>query len=282
MLFSWWINVWRFYLYKQGPISRRALQAFASLPLESIIKMCQFCLVYRPGEVDLLKIDRLWTDLTDAGLVSNGQEMAVLPLYLTVFGQQIMGKQWSDALNSLQQILPRSFSKNGWHAWRRFAAATFAYYPLGLRQKPHLLLGTVPDYPEESLNSFVDAGKQAGWQISAAAAGKGKVHPLGLAAADWLPAQLLVQLAEDKPSDHGRYLRQLRSQRKWFSHYRKLPMFDQIWQGIYFNSLNDAQENSHLFSLEYPHHYSSEGRIKCSRRQSGSVATSQAGHGRAM
>lgn len=251
-IMSWWVEVWRFYMAQARPSSLQVFTQFNQLPLTSLLKICQFCLVLRPGEASLDLIDRLWADLKEAGLVAGEQATAVTALYLTIFGQQVMGRHWSAAAKSLARIVPLSFSGVGWQAWRRFSEATFAYYPLGLRPKPHLLLGALPDYADESLISFVKAGKQAGWQISAVAGGKGRLYAASLAAADWVPAGVLHQLAQNKPADYGRYLRQLRHKRKKFAHYRKLPLFAEVWQAIYFHTPAAAAANRHLFTLGLP------------------------------
>jgi glycosyltransferase involved in cell wall biosynthesis len=249
---SWWVDVWAWYLFATRPVTAHPFQPFAHLSLERIVQMSQVCLVHNLGAADLEKIDRFWIDLNAAGLVPNGQQQAVTALYLTWFGQKLLERQWQTTLSALGRAISGLFSAAGWRAWGRFGKAITAYYPLGIQPRPHLILGSVPAFPDENLVDLVASCHRAGWLVSAAAPQMAAVHPLALSQSDWLPAEALVRLAKDRPSNHGRYLRQMRSDNDRIAPYRRLPLLGRPWQAIYLDSLAEAAANRHIFELDYP------------------------------
>jgi glycosyltransferase involved in cell wall biosynthesis len=249
---SWWVDVWTWYLFATRPPTAEPFQPFAQLSLETIIQMSQVCLVHNLAAADLEKINRFWTDLTAAGLVPKGQQQAVTALYLTWFGQKLVGRQWQAAWSALARAISGLFSAAGWRAWARFGRAITAYYPLGIQPQPHLLLGSVLAFPDDHLVTLVAGCRQAGWLVSAAATQKIAVHSLALSQNDWLPAEALTQLAKDRPANHGRYLRQMRAHNDRMAPYRRLPLLSRPWRAIYLSSLAEAAANRHIFDLGYP------------------------------
>jgi len=249
---SWWVDVWTWYLFATRPPTAEPFQPFAHLPLETIVQMSQLCLVHSLGSSDLEKIERFWADLTAAGLVPHGQEQAVTALYLTWFGQKLLQRQWRAALSALARAISGLFSVTGWQAWDKFTQATTTYYPLGIQPQPHLLLGSVPAFPDEHLITLVAGCRLAGWLVSAAASNKMAIYPLALSQSDWLPDEVLTRLAKERPANHGRSLRQMRSHDDRVAPYRHLPLLGRPWRAVYLSSLAEAAANPHIFKLGYP------------------------------
>lgn len=249
---SWWVDVWSWYLFATRPSSLQAFAPFAALPLTTLLQMSQLCIVSHPDGVTLALIERFWADLTAAGLVPKGKQTAVAALYLTYFGQQLLGRRWRAALPPLVRASEGLLSVAGWQAWAGFAKASSQYYPLGLIPQPHLLLGATPAFPDEHLVNLLASCRQAGWLVSAAAGQKTAVYPLGLAQNDWLPAEALSRLAKAKPANHGRFLRAMRPNNGRMGPYRRLPLFGRPWHLIYVDSLAEAAAHPHIFACGYP------------------------------
>lgn len=74
---------------------------------------------------------KFWSLALDCGLIQQAEKHDVAALYLTYFGQSLLGKQWQRALQGLGMAVRSSFHPAAFKAWREFVVLGLTYWRNG-------------------------------------------------------------------------------------------------------------------------------------------------------
>jgi glycosyltransferase involved in cell wall biosynthesis len=141
-IFGWWVLVWRHYLAQKPDSALVGLAQFNDLPTADLVALVQHCIVWRPEEVVVAQIGRFWADAQVSGLIGPECRWAVTGLYLTCFGQAVLGQRWSLAWAALGAAVQQGAHRQTVRAWRRFIAKGLRYYAMaGTARKQDSSLG---------------------------------------------------------------------------------------------------------------------------------------------
>jgi glycosyltransferase involved in cell wall biosynthesis len=119
-IFAWWVWVWAYYLAQEPERARAGLAHFADLSLTEVLNLAQNSIVCQPNEIDPAQIGRFWADAQASGLVEPGSERHVAALYLTYFGQAVLGHHWRKAFTGFKAAGRQGINGQTLRAWFRF------------------------------------------------------------------------------------------------------------------------------------------------------------------
>jgi glycosyltransferase involved in cell wall biosynthesis len=128
---DWWRRVWRYFLPWEGCGDGHELADFIDKPTAEIVKLARAAIVYAPARIQTWQIAVFWHRVQDAGLITPRERHAVNHLYLTYFGQALLGRQWGRAARGLGLALRNSLPPESWAAWGAFMQAGYRYWQNG-------------------------------------------------------------------------------------------------------------------------------------------------------
>jgi hypothetical protein len=128
---EWWLKVWRTFLQPENCGVGHEMTAFVDKPVPEVIHLAKGSIVYAPHKVEAWQIMVFWQQAQKAGLVRPSDEHRVISLYLTLFGQSLLRRQWARAQQGLWQALRFSFQPRAFGAWRDFIWLGIQYWRNG-------------------------------------------------------------------------------------------------------------------------------------------------------
>ena len=135
---EWWLKVWRYFLVHDQCGEGHEMVAFLDKTAPEIIGLVQGSILYSPEQVEAWQIMVFWYRAQECGLIRPSDKHHVTSLYLTCFGQALLGKQWRRAWRCLWHAIRTSFQPHAPAAWGRFIQMGLAYWRNGRRQKEAL------------------------------------------------------------------------------------------------------------------------------------------------
>jgi hypothetical protein len=155
---GWWLDVWQYYLAGNRPKARENLPLFSHLPGEEVIALAQASVVRRPNQITLPQIAEVWQDLTEVGLVRPSAQLDKTALYLTCFGQAMLGRHWRLAGSGLWCALRQGVTPAARKSWANFGQMGLRYVRNG---RPHLEPKPASSEPPPSPTAAWLKGKSA-------------------------------------------------------------------------------------------------------------------------
>jgi glycosyltransferase involved in cell wall biosynthesis len=127
-IFTWWVRVWHYYLAQKPEQAFTNLTRFSDLSIVDLVGLVQNCIVWRPEAVDVIQIDRFWADAQASGLVESASRRYVTGVYLTYFGQAVLGRRWVQAHAGLGAAVRQGVHRHTVQAWLHFMAKGLRYW----------------------------------------------------------------------------------------------------------------------------------------------------------
>jgi glycosyltransferase involved in cell wall biosynthesis len=127
-MFTWWTLVWRYYLAQEPGRAHVGLAHFEDLSVTEVLSLAQYSIVWQPNAIDIEQIGRFWADAQVSGLIAPGSERRVATLYLTYFGQAVLGRHWRQARAGLIETLRLGIHRQTVEAWLRFVDKAGQYW----------------------------------------------------------------------------------------------------------------------------------------------------------
>ncbi len=128
---EWWLKVWRHFLPNKDCGLGHEMTAFTNKSVNEVVKLSQASILYAPERLKTWQIMKFWSLALDCGLIQLADKHNVTALYLTYFGQSLLGKEWRRALQGLGMAVRTSFHPAAIKAWREFVVLGVAYWRNG-------------------------------------------------------------------------------------------------------------------------------------------------------
>jgi glycosyltransferase involved in cell wall biosynthesis len=128
---AWWLKVWRFFLPHEACGEGHELAAFADKSVPELLNLAKASIVYAPNGVETWQIRLFWYRAQTAGLIHPSDKYQVVSLYLTYFGQALLGRQWRRARQGLFQAVRATFQPGGLRPWADFVRLGMRYWRNG-------------------------------------------------------------------------------------------------------------------------------------------------------
>lgn len=128
---EWWLKVWRFFLVYEECGVGHEMAAFLDKTAVEITNLAKGSIVYLPHGIQVWQLKVFWYRAQENGLIRPSEKYHLISLYLTHFGQALLGKQWWRAAGGLWRAVLASFQPRAWRAWRDFARAGLVYWQNG-------------------------------------------------------------------------------------------------------------------------------------------------------
>lgn len=125
--FTWWVLVWRFYVAGKREEATRNLSHFRRLSEQQLVKLAQAAVLWRPNDIQIDRIREFWQDITGNQLVPSSAQHGVTAIYLTYFGQALLGRHWRLAWRGLARALGVGIRAGALRAWAQFLWSGVAY-----------------------------------------------------------------------------------------------------------------------------------------------------------
>jgi hypothetical protein len=125
---EWRLTVWRFFLLGQEDLGAQGLPMFKDKSSAEIIKLAQASILESPNDLSVNQILAFWIKAQAAGLIKTEERYKITALYLTYFGQALLGKRRSQAWQGLGRALRYSWHPQGMRAWRQFVTQGIRYF----------------------------------------------------------------------------------------------------------------------------------------------------------
>ena len=132
---EWWLKVWQRFLPHQDCGLGHEMAAFLDKCTSEVVYLAQGSILYAPNALEAWQIMVFWYRAQECGLIRPSDKHHVTRLYLTYFGQALLGRQWRRARQGLWQAIRASFQPHAPKAWRDFAQQGIAYWRNGRRQQ---------------------------------------------------------------------------------------------------------------------------------------------------
>ncbi len=117
---EWWLKVWCHFLLPEDCGAGHEMVAFLDKTGPEVVGLAKGSIVYAPHKVETWQIMVFWFRAQEVGLIRPSDKYRVISLYLTLFGQSLLGRQWAKARQGLWKAIRFSFQPRAWHAWREF------------------------------------------------------------------------------------------------------------------------------------------------------------------
>lgn len=127
----WWLKVWRCFLPHAACGSGHELAAFQDKPVAEIVHLAKGAIVYAPHKIDAWQILTFWQQAQQSGLVPPAEKYQAASLFLTFFGQSLLGKQWGRALRGLGLAVRFSWHWRAVGVWGEFFVSGWRYWRNG-------------------------------------------------------------------------------------------------------------------------------------------------------
>jgi glycosyltransferase involved in cell wall biosynthesis len=134
---DWWLRVWRHFLPQENCGAGHELNRYIGKPAREIVKLAQAAIVYAPEKIQTWQIALFWRRASETGLITAAESHMVTSLYLTYFGQSLLGGETGRALNGLGRALRTGWKPNAWAAWGEFMQAGYRYWRDGRAGSAH-------------------------------------------------------------------------------------------------------------------------------------------------
>lgn len=131
---EWWLKVWRYFLPVHDCGAGHEMHAFWDKTAVEIVALSQASILYAPHRLEPWKILVFWYRAQESGLIKPDDKHADTALYLTYFGQSLLGKQWRRAGRGLWRALRSSMHLQigqSWRAWWNFVGMGIRYWRNG-------------------------------------------------------------------------------------------------------------------------------------------------------
>lgn len=128
---EWWLKVWRAFLPYENCGDGHEMAAFLDKTAAEIVHLAKGSIVYAPDKVEAWQIMVFWYRAQEAGLIRPSDKYRVISLYLTFFGQSMLGRQWARARQGLWQALRFSLQPRALGPWREFIQFGLRYWRNG-------------------------------------------------------------------------------------------------------------------------------------------------------
>ena len=128
---EWWLKVWRFFLPHENCGEGHEMAAFLDKTAPEVVDLVQGSILYAPERVEAWQIMVFWYRAQECGLIRPSDKHYVTSLYLTCFGQSLLGRQWRRARQGLWQAVRTSFQPHAPAAWREFIQLGIRYWRNG-------------------------------------------------------------------------------------------------------------------------------------------------------
>jgi glycosyltransferase involved in cell wall biosynthesis len=125
---EWWLKVWRFFLPHENCGNGHEMAAFLDKTAVEVVHLAQGSILYAPHAVEAWQIKVFWYRAQECGLIRPLDKQLVITLYLTFFGQALLGKQWRRARQGLWLAIRFSFQPHALAAWREFIQLGIQYW----------------------------------------------------------------------------------------------------------------------------------------------------------
>jgi glycosyltransferase involved in cell wall biosynthesis len=126
-LLVWWARVWSHYLEEDTAAATEGLAEYRDLPPRELLALARDSLVLSPKERRVDLVDRFWADVETVGSGARLQRGAVAGLYLTAFGQAVLGGDYGGAKTALRRVARSSLRRGAATAWGRFVRDACKY-----------------------------------------------------------------------------------------------------------------------------------------------------------
>jgi len=107
------------------------MAAFLDKTAAEVVHLAKGSIVYAPHKIEAWQILVFWHEAQEAGLIRPSDKYGIVNLYLTFFGQSLLGKQWKRARQGLWQAVRFSFQPRALIAWREFFGLGIKYWRNG-------------------------------------------------------------------------------------------------------------------------------------------------------
>lgn len=124
---GWWLKVWRAFLASENCGAGHEMAAFQDKSGSDIVHLAQGAIVYAPYLLETWQISAFWSQAQESGLIRPSEKHLVTSLYLTYFGQTLLGRQWRRAAMGLLWALRFSWQPRAWRAWGEFVQMGINY-----------------------------------------------------------------------------------------------------------------------------------------------------------
>lgn len=138
---EWWLKVWQRFLPHQDCGTGHEMVAFLDKKAAEVVDLAQGSILFDPNALEAWQIMVFWYRAQECGLIRPSDKHRVTSLYLTYFGQALLGRQWRRARQGLWQAIRASFQPKASGAWWDFLQQGIAYWRNGRRQ-PMVVSGT--------------------------------------------------------------------------------------------------------------------------------------------
>lgn len=130
---EWWLTVWQFFLKPGETSAHLEMQRFKNESSSEIVKLAQASILHEPNELTVAQIAAFWDKALADEVIHAEEKHKITALYLTYFGQAVLGKQWRRAGVGLLRASLHSWHPQGMQAWGQFVAQGVRYFGNGRR-----------------------------------------------------------------------------------------------------------------------------------------------------
>ncbi|WP_420643244.1 glycosyltransferase [Candidatus Leptofilum sp.] len=127
---EWWLKVWQTFLPHENCGNGHEMNAFLDKTVDEVVHLAKGSIVYAPDRVEAWQIMVFWYRAQECGLIRPSDKHHVVSLYLTYFGQSLLGQQWQRAWQGLWKAI-RFSSPQAVVAWREFMQLGMQYWRNG-------------------------------------------------------------------------------------------------------------------------------------------------------
>jgi hypothetical protein len=128
---EWWLKVWRAFLPQEACGYGHEMTAFLGKTGGEVTNLAKGSIVYAPHQLEAWQIREFWKQALESGLIRPSDKHRVVSLYLTYFGQALLGKQWVRAGQGMWQAVRLSFQPKALSAWMEFIQFGLRYWRNG-------------------------------------------------------------------------------------------------------------------------------------------------------
>lgn len=127
---EWWLKVWRTFLPHENCGEGHEMTAFLDKSASDIVHLAKGSIVYAPDQIEAWQIMVFWYRAQACGVIRPSEKHLGVSLYLTYFGQSLLGRQWQRAWRGLWKAIRFSTPK-AIGSWREFLQLGVQYWRNG-------------------------------------------------------------------------------------------------------------------------------------------------------
>ncbi|WP_420627695.1 glycosyltransferase family 2 protein [Candidatus Leptofilum sp.] len=127
---EWWLKVWHTFLPHETCGDGHQMSSFLDKTAAEVAHLAKGSIVYAPDRVEAWQIMVFWYRAQECGLIRPSDKHLVVSLYLTYFGQSLLGRQWHRAWQGLWKAIRFSTPKAK-VAWSDFILSGIVYWRNG-------------------------------------------------------------------------------------------------------------------------------------------------------